>query len=245
MMKKFRINAFTLHILAMLLMLSDHLWATIVPGNRWMTDIGRLAFPIFAFMIVEGFFHTRNLKKYVLRLLVFALLSEIPFNLMYGSSIFYPFHQNVLWTFLLSIGCMTFIEKAKKRGKVWLTVLVSILVTLTGALLGTLLMVDYFGFGVLTVLAFYFFHGRKWYHFAGQLACLYYINIVLFSGLQYPVSLFGMTFEFPQQGLALLALFPIWLYNGEQGPHNKGIRLLYYAFYPVHMLVLWILFRMM
>lgn len=237
-------NSFVLHILAMLFMLSDHLWATIVPGNQWMTMIGRLAFPIFAFMIVEGFYRTHNLKKYVLRLFVFALLSEIPFDLMYGGTVFYPFHQNVLWTFLLAIGCMALIEKAKKRNVWWQTVLVAAAATALGAILGTLLMVDYFGFGVLMVLTFYYFHGRKWYHFAGQLVCLYYINVVLFAGLVYPVTVFGMTFEIPHQGLALLALVPIWLYNGEQGPHNKWIQYAFYAFYPVHMALLAGLFMM-
>lgn len=237
-------NSFVLHILAMLFMLSDHLWATIIPGNQWMTMIGRLAFPIFAFMIVEGFYRTHNLKKYVLRLFVFALLSEIPFDLMYGGTVFYPFHQNVLWTFLLAIGCMALIEKAKKRNVWWQTVLVAAAATALGAILGTLLMVDYFGFGVLMVLTFYYFYGRKWYHFAGQLVCLYYINVVLFAGLVYPVTVFGMTFEIPHQGLALLALVPIWLYNGEQGPHNKWIQYAFYAFYPVHMAVLAGLFMM-
>lgn len=242
-MKKFGINAFALHIIAMVCMLCDHLWATVIPGNQWLTCVGRLAFPIFAFMIVEGYFHTRDLKKYVLRLLLFAFLSEIPFDLMYGGTIFYPYHQNVLWTFLLSIGCIILIEKVKKRGKLWLTILAAILIAAVGTSLGFLFMTDYFGFGVLTVLTFYFFHGRKWYHFAGQFVCLWYVNAVLFAGLQYPVTLFGTTFEISHQGLALPALIPIWLYNGKQGPYNKAVRLVWYGFYPVHMLILAVIFK--
>ena len=61
---KFEITSMWLHILAMAFMLCDHLWGTVIPGNEWLTCIGRISFPIFAFMIVEGYFHTKNIKKY-------------------------------------------------------------------------------------------------------------------------------------------------------------------------------------
>ena len=113
MEKKRGIDSFTLHILAMLFMLCDHLWATLFPAQEWMTCVGRLAFPIFAFMIAEGCYYTSNVKKYMLRLFLFAIISEIPFNLIMGSSVFYPFHQNVLWTFLLGVLSIQIIEKAR------------------------------------------------------------------------------------------------------------------------------------
>ena len=168
-LKKLRcIDSFTLKLLAMALMLCDHMWATIIPGNLWLTCLGRLAFPIFAYQIVEGFFCTRSFRRYWGRLFLFALLSEVPFNLMYGGSPVYPFHQN--------------------------------------------------GLGG--------------------------INLGMMGGRQFSLSLFGRVWELPQQGLALLALLPIWLYNGQPGRASRPLRLACYAFYPVHMAVLVFLWRM-
>ncbi len=237
------LNAFSLHLVAMALMLCDHLWATVLQVNI-LTWIGRLAFPIFAFMIVEGYFHTQNLKKYVLRLLIFALISEVPYDLMYENTWFYPFGQNVLWTFLLGLACIHLIEKARKKGKWWLTLLVAASVMFVGFWLGALTMVDYHGEGVLMVIGFYIFRGRRWYEMLGQALMLYYVNFEMIKGLNVPIELFGRSIEIHQQGLAILALIPIWLYNGRQGPRNKVIKYAFYLFYPIHMLILGLIIKL-
>ena len=234
----FDISTAALHIIAMLLMLMDHLWATLLPAQEWLTCVGRIAFPIFAFMSVEGYFHTHNFKKYLLRMLVFAVISEIPFDLMYGGTWFYPVHQNVIWTFILGLSGIHIMETVRKKKKTSVFVLTATLVTIAGGLLGTLTMVDYYGIGVLTVFIFYFFRRRKWWCLIGQIAALYWVNVELLGGLMYPIRLFGMEFEFCQQGLALLAIVPIWLYRGRQGYHSKSFQYFCYAFYPVHMLIL-------
>ncbi len=237
--KKFQLNALTLHLIAMFCMLLDHMWATVVTGNMWMTYVGRLAFPIFAFMIVEGYFHTSNFKKYLQRMLVFALLSEIPFNLMNSGTLIDPFHQNVIWTFLIALLCVSRIDRTLKSDRNFVfRVLVCAGISMLGYVVGTIAMVDYHGHGVLTVLVFYFFHGRKWPQLLGQAAGLYFINFVLLQNMTIPLMLFDHSYDFPVQGFALLSLIPIWLYRGKQGPHSKAIQYACYAFYPVHILVL-------
>lgn len=239
--KHFDLSSAALHIIAMTLMLIDHLWATLLPAQEWLTCLGRVAFPIFAFMAVEGYFHTRNFKKYALRMLLFAVASEIPFDLMYGGTWFYPVHQNVIWTLLLGLLGIRLMEAVRKKQKLWLYILVCVLTVIAGLAVGTLGMVDYYGAGILTVFVFYFFRGRKWWCFLGQLAALYYINVQILGGLMYPITLFGMELEICQQGLALFALLPIWLYRGRQGYHSKPFQYVCYAFYPVHMLILYLI----
>lgn len=236
--KQFDLSSCGLHVLAMALMLSDHVWAAVFPNVRILTCIGRLAFPIFAFMIVEGYFHTRNFRKYLLRMLCFALISEIPFNLLYSGLPFYLFHQNVLWTFLIALLGIRVMELVRQKGKLLLTIGVCFLTVIVCALSATVLMTDFYGFGVLMVFTFYFFRGRKWWCFLGQLVFLWIINVDIMGGMYYPVELFGKTYEVVEQGLAMLALIPIWLYRGRKGYSSKGFQYFCYSFYPLHCLIL-------
>lgn len=230
------LSGFDLKLLAMLLMLCDHAWATIIPGNEWLTCIGRLAFPIFAFQIAEGWEHTSDRKTYRRRVLLWALVSEIPFNLMAAGGVIYPFHQNVMFTFWLAMLFLGLIDRAEQKGKAASCAAVAASMLL-GYLLGFVLMVDYFGYGIVTVLVFYLArkvpHGRL-----VQLAGIGYLNLFAMKGLVYPIVLLGREWLFPQQGFALLALPLIWMYNGSPGTRSKAARRLGYAFYPVHMLIL-------
>ena len=243
--RKFDLSSVGLHIFAMAFMLLDHMWGTVLSDYIWLTRIGRLAFPIFAFMIVEGYTHTKNLKKYVLRLLIFAVITEIPFNLMVGNRVFFYPHQNVLWTFLIGIGLMHLNELARKTEKIWLSVLTMVSTCFLAYILGYITFVDYNAAGILTVLLFYFCRGRNWWCYLGQLAGLYYINVEMLQGLYFEVELFGHSFEIVQQGFAVLSLAFIWLYRGRQGKKSKAFQYFCYAFYPAHMMILWLIATLM
>ena len=92
-----------LKAIALFCMLLDHMWATIVPGREWMTCVGRIAFPIFAFELAQGYTHTHDLRAYAKRLLLLAVVSEVPFDMVVGGTYFYPWHQNVAWTLLAGL----------------------------------------------------------------------------------------------------------------------------------------------
>lgn len=239
------LSSFALHIIAMALMLCDHLWGTFLLPYDWLTCAGRIAFPLFAFMLAEGFFHTGSRKAYARRLFLFALITEIPFNLMMGRRMFYPIHQNVLWTFLLAVFLMSLYERIRRIRRTAVKIAAYPLVTLAFFLLGFLTFVDYYGYGILMAALFYFTRvdasaagQKRAVSITLQILGMYWINFEMMKGLAYPVDLLGLHMELPQQGLALLALPLIWLYHGKQGPYNKSIRALYYWFYPVHMLIL-------
>lgn len=228
-----------LRAIAVVLMLMDHIWATYMSLENWMTYMGRLAFPIFAFQIAEGFVHTSNLKKYFLRLLGFAIVTEIPFNLFYSSRLFNPYHQNVLFTFLLGLLCIVVIDKARKNKtpkEIGLAVLWLLLITVVTFISFT----DYGFLGMITVVMFYLLRDFP-FAWVAQLVGMLLINIVFFEGLVYPFEIFGKIFEIPYQGFAVFALIPIWLYGGRKGKSSKIMQYGFYAFYPVHMLILYLI----
>ena len=239
-MKKTRcgLDSTALRLLAILFMVLDHLWATVVPGNLWLTCVGRLAFPIFAFQLCEGYRHTSDYRRYRRRLLVFALLSEIPFNLFYAGSVIFPFHQNVLFTLLLGLLAIRQADMLRREEGIKKKSLrcLALLLIFAG---GAVLFPDYGLMGVLTVLCFYVFRDYRLF----QLAAMAVLNIFAFKGQTIPVSLGALAFDFPIQGFALLALPLIWLYNGEKGRGGKGLRLFWYIFYPLHMLALYFIQR--
>lgn len=218
-------SSFALHIWAMLLMLCDHLQLTLLPDLPILRCVGRLAFPLFAFMAVEGYLHTRSLKKYLLRLLMLAVISEIPFDLLVSGSVFDPMHQNVIWTIILGLCCIRAFENISAGRKMMLSAVV-IIAALGAAIIAR---VDYSSAGVLTLLAFYAFRGNTVRCRLLQLLSLAFINLVLLGGIE---------FAFPYQALAVLSLPIIWLYDGSQGPHNGFIKAANYLFYPAHMLIL-------
>lgn len=232
------LNAVHLKILACTFMLLDHAWITLFYGSQWdwMTCVGRIAFPIFAFQLVEGFYHTHDFNKYLKRMFLFALISEIPFNLMDSGSFTSLLHQNVMFTFCLGLLFMRYMEKRKAKGTV--RYIIAILVVLiVGFLVGTYTFVDYGGYGIWMIVLFYVTRDLPFGKLI-QLLGMLYINCEMIGGREFIVNLAGKELFIPEQGFAVLALIFIWLYNGKPGPKSKAIQYACYAFYPLHILIL-------
>lgn len=151
------LNGFHLKLIAICTMLIDHMGYTLFPGVMWLRCVGRVAFPIFCFLIAEGCVYTHDRKKYAARLLVFALLSEIPYNLMNSGMIWDPYDQNVLWTLLTGALVCWLIDWALKKCTPLSFVLTGAAMVAAYWLLEAF-RTDYGGWGMLLVAAFYGVH---------------------------------------------------------------------------------------
>ena len=171
-----------------------------------------LAFPIFCFLAVEGFLHTHNVKGYLGRLLLFGLLSEVPFDLAFFRTPFAPQHQNVYWTLALGVLAMAGLKRFEKenglpgwQGLVWAGGCAALALATT---------TDYNASGVIIICALYLTRtNRKWQCLAGAL-----------------LFMFELT--------APLAFVLVWFYNGQRGACSPLQKKAFYWFYPVHLLVL-------
>ena len=215
--------------IAAALMLTDHVGAILLPEVPVLRCVGRLAFPIFAFFIAEGYAHTRDFGRYFRRLAILAVVSEIPFNLENGA-VFDPARQNVLWTFCLALLTLRGLEALGRERGFGRWAGCGLMLT-AGFAAGELLRTDYGGWGVVTVALLQLCRDGK-YAKLWLLLAMAAVNGLGMGSLTMPV--FGG--EMPIQIFAVAALPVIWLYNGQAGP--KGLRRAFYVFYPAHLLVL-------
>ena len=146
-------NSFVLKIIACITMFIDHVGYVIFNSSSWFNYIGRLSFPIFAFQISEGFVHTKNVKNYLLRLFIFAVLSQIPF-MCFLSLITNDFHLNVIFTLILGLLSIIVYNKNKLLG-IFVTIILGIFANITNC--------DYGFYGVAITFLFYAFRDKKFF----------------------------------------------------------------------------------
>lgn len=204
------LDSFQLKCIAIVSMALDHTGAVLYPSQIWLRCLGRIAFPIFCFLIVEGFFHTHDVRRYMGRLGVFALISEIPYDLAFrGVPLEYD-HQNVFFTLLIGIGMMVLLE----RNREWP---VKAVILLLAMWLAVLIRSDYNFRGVLLIFVFYIFHESRW--------------LAVTAG-----GFWNFLYQGVIQKYGVLSVLPLALYNGERG---RKMKYFFYIFYPVHLLLLY------
>ncbi|MDO4519908.1 MAG: TraX family protein [Eubacteriales bacterium] len=220
-----------LKLIAIITMLIDHIGAILLvryaPANealfhlfgkdyslyRVSRDIGRIAFPIFCFLLVEGFIHTRNRFRYGWNLFLFALISEIPWNMWHNNGhLLYPLKQNVFFTLFFGYVAFCLLEYFWENQ--WIQILSVI---------------------ALLIIAYYFHADYGWKGFI-------FLLIMYWFRMERPAQAVIGSCWLHYEWKALFAFIPINLYNGERG-FIKGTfgKYFFYAFYPVHILILLII----
>lgn len=197
-------------------------------GYLMLRCIGRLSFPIFAFLLVEGFNHTHSRKKYALRLVIGALLAEIPFNLVVSGSPIWRYQQSIMITLLLGFCALVAMERCKKLA--WKPVAM-----LPFAILAELLHADY-GWGGVVLIALFelsrYTYNRNLVRFFGMLVLFHYMPTMMLN--------FG-NFSIPMQALGALSMLFIAAYDGRKVTRSKAVQWAFYLFYPVHLFVLYLI----
>ena len=224
------LNAFHLKLIAIIAMFINHLGTGLpIPGDHpyWFLfkeTAGRLTMPIMAFLLVEGIRHTRNWKKYALRLLVFGLISALPFHVFFNHTSLYLLN-NIFFALLMALLMLVCLEKISQP-------VVRILIIAVCALISA--KSDWPYTVVMVTAGFYLIRGRYTKViiplFLASLAWLIYLLHLNF-GLTHSLTMFGFMLCAP----LLLA------YNGERGPSNAVIKWSFYVFYPVHLLFIMLL----
>lgn len=218
-------STFAIKLIAIVTMLMDHTAATIVTNPTLyeiMRGIGRVSFPLFAFLLVEGYFHTSNIYKYIGRMLLFAVVSEFPYDLAFYHTVFSFEMQNIFYTLALGLMVMHLITLILNRWgfeDIRSTILMA-LVMMASFVIATVLRFDYMAGGILTILLFYFFRQKK---------VVQAVGLLVINGYLYSARI---------QIFATAAIIFLWFYNGKQG---KRLKYFFYLFYPIHLFLLFLL----
>lgn len=228
-------SSFILKVMAIIFMAMDHIYTYIGTAGAnipiWFGYLGKLASPIFFYLVVEGFFHTRSRKKYAQRVFVMGLL-------MIGVDVLIGIHNNIF----LSIGCslvmLMGIDKFRDNEKDLKERSKGLLLAILFAILGVFTEASIFG--VSMTLVFYFFREKK------VLMSIAYIFISLFFmvGIIGDPNFIEAIMVWDYQWMMVFAIIPILMYNGKLGFNNKFVKWMFYWFYPLHLIAIVLLSRL-
>lgn len=218
-------SSFALKFIALTCMCIDHMGLALFPSVSAFRCVGRLAFPLYCFLLSQGYAHTRDIRAYVRRLLLLAFLSEIPFDLLIFGRVASGVEQNVVFSLLL--GLLALYAADSLRGR-----LLECILALTALCAAAMILrVSYGWLGVALCLGFHFAREHRFKQaLCSALLCGLYALSLLLSGVERSWALLSLY----ATGASLLIL----LYNGKRGLHAPALTFLFYAAYPLHIAAL-------
>lgn len=206
-------------------MLVDHFGAVFSLGNGYRI-FGRIAFPIYCILLVEGVAHTKDHVRYGLRLALCAILSEWPFDWVFSGG-WNPFDQSVMLTLLMGFFALEVMRRTKN-------LMLQLLVAVPFALSAELMRTDYGGLGVLLIVLFGLSRELE-----SSLFQIVGMVCIFFAMHSIKIPVFG--YRVPIEIFAMGALLPISLYSGKKWTHSKLVSWIFYSFYPLHLVLLGVL----
>lgn len=218
-------TVFIIKIIACVTMVLDHIKYAIPETEGILTNyFGRLAFPLYAFLLTEGYVHTKDLKKYYYRMIIFAIISQIPF-MLFRTLVGEWKMLNIMFTLLLGLVAITVYDKEKRK-------YISIPIIILLIMMGKLLKVDYGWYGVTTVILLYMLKNYKSYIPFSYLLLLivYYYSRIKSFNFGTEIILYIL--------FSWSSTFIMMIYNGKEG---KKLKYFYYIFYPLHMIVIYLM----
>jgi hypothetical protein len=218
-------NTFNLKLIAIGTMVVDHVGLFFFPEIIAFRIIGRLAFPLFAWLIANGAYRTRDINKYALRLFIFALISQIPYVLPHKIDNPDYFGLNIFFTLFIGLVCIMFLKKYEYN--IFSVAVVGLIVLISGVL-----DVSYGMAGILSIIAFYVFFKDFPKMVAAQV-------LIFFGFYLYPATISGyFSTASLVQPLAIASLVFINMFNGKEG---HSLKYFFYTFYPLHFLVIYLI----
>ncbi len=230
-------TSFSLKIIALITMFIDHIGSVIFPNHFWIRYIGRLAFPIYAFLVSEGLKKTANTKRYLKNLFVLAIISEPIYDLCFNEGIQIFYKTNTVFTLFFA---SFFIYLSNKNANI----LVKYFLLFCGLTISFILKTDYDILGVFLIYIFYFsknkyiclIYGIIWVNikYLNNISnILYYIfNKNIYLSNTYIINSLGLYF------FTIIPFLLIFFYNGKRG---KNMKYIFYILYPLHLLILYII----
>ena len=216
-------SSFVLKVIACIAMVCDHIRYVVPNTNNIVTiALGRISYPLFAFLLTEGYSHTKDLKKYYKRIIIFALISQIPFMMFRNLCIGVWQLLNIMFTLLFGLIAINIYDKYKNK-------FVCILLTFGIIILSRIIIVDYNWWGILTVFLFYVFRNNKF-----LLAILFVAITFIYYFLRTGISMFSNMLIMEYMIFTFSSLIFIFLYNGKEG---RKLKYFFYWFYPIHLLI--------
>lgn len=201
---------------------SDYEFSILLNVIEVCNIIGSIAFPLFCFLLVEGFMHTHNLKKYIIQLGMFAVITEPIYDLSFNQSLFSLNQQNVLFTLLIGVLTLTLIKRCNHH------VISAIFLAGLSGFISYFLKLDGWYYGIALITIFYLFHDYR------GLKYIFVIVAMYVCGLDYSLhAILGPYFLVSMSSLLIIAF-----YNGRRGLKMKYV---FYLFYPCHLLILYMI----